>query len=702
MRGAKIDVLEPRAGAKRKGEDSIRSLIAMSAPRRYRTALSVVLGIALLAALYVAVVRERKEGQARRVEIAMDYGDFVALAQSYGYDQEQFLIALRRAGLTSLAVSEELGGAIDSSTAAVALSGEQLIAQARVGTISQPTLSKLARAGRLSPGEIYLIVYDARETSRYRAALAQHFAPRAIRTLRPAAPAIFAIESQIDYFNGLGLGLPAQSLALARKLHLFLVPRVQNDERFGPEQIAAIFASFKRHERPSTVVFFGARNEVLGYPDHLQDTADAFKETGLNFGSIETYDKNQVQKGNDGLAEKAIARTTRVQAISKTELDKLDFDTVVARYQLGVRERNVRVVYLRPFLHEQNGLSLEKTNVELVRELASGLRAGGFTLGRATPVPGFRLNPALIVLVSLAVPAIIMLLFEAFGLRRAPLAYAIFGLDVLLVLGGFAVHHDLLARKLLALAGAIAFATMGFVAIPRAFTLPPPRDYWAALLAGLRTLGVALAFALAGALVVVGLVSTPLLMEEVDRFTGVKAVLLVPPLLAFALYLYTRRFGGPAVGASQSALAPVRAYQLAIVALLAAAAFIYISRSGNQSDVAPTAFEIALRSHLTSVLGVRPRFKEFLIGFPLMMLLPALRLEHKRLVGWLFAIGIAIGTSDVVDTFSHLHTPLAVSLVRVFNGAVIGIVLGAVAVALYRALDRRALAYFERRRILRT
>jgi hypothetical protein len=142
----------------------------------------------------------------------------------------------------------------------------------------------------------------------------------------------------------------------------------------------------------------------------------------------------------------------------------------------------------------------------------------------------------------------------------------------------------------------------------------------------------------------------------------------------------------------------VRVYQLAILTLLAGAAFVYISRSGNQSDVAPSAFEIALRSNLTAVLGVRPRFKEFAIGFPLMMLLPALRLEHKRLAGWIFAIGIAIGTSDIVDTFSHLHTPLTASLTRVFNGAILGVVIGAIAIAVYRAIDARARAAVAERR----
>ncbi|GAC1299941.1 MAG: DUF5693 family protein [Vulcanimicrobiaceae bacterium] len=674
-------------------------MVAMSAPRRYRTILTAILAVALLASLYVAIVRERNELASRHVEIAMDYGDFAALAQSYGYDKTNFLVALRRAGLTSLAISEELGGNINGGSTAIALPGQTLISQTRLGTLRDPTLVALAAKGRLSADEIYLVVFDKTELARYRTALAAHLGPRAVSTLHAADPTILAIRSQNEYFSSLALGFPAQPLALARALQLYFVPRVQNDERFAAPEIDRIFASFKRGERPSTVVFFGQRSEVLGFPDHLRDTANAFRRSGLNFGSVETYDKNQVQKGNDELALKAIARTTRVQAISKAELDKLDFKTVVARYLLGVRERNVRVVYVRPFLHEQNGMSLEKTNVELVREIATGLRARGFTLGRATPIPGFRINPFVVLLASLAVPAIVVLLFEAFGKRRAQIAYIAFALDALLILGGYVSHHDVVARKLLALIGAIGFATMGFVAVPRSFTLPAPQTLLASVLAGLRTVGVATAFALAGALVVVGLVSTPALMEEIDRFTGVKAVIVVPPLLALGLYIYTRRFGNEPPSPRSSAVSPVLAYQLAVFVVLAGAAFVYVSRSGNQSDVSPTAFELALRSNLTQVLGVRPRFKEFAIGVPLMMLLPALRAEHKRAAGWLFALAIAIGTSDIVDTFSHLHTPLVASLTRVFNGGVIGVALGIAAIATYRAIDGRLRASAARRRL---
>ncbi|MEO6990854.1 MAG: DUF5693 family protein [Candidatus Baltobacteraceae bacterium] len=651
-----------------------------------------VLGLALLAALYVAVVRAHVESQSRRVELAMDYTDFSSLARSYGYDELQFLIALRRAGLTSLAVAEQLGSGINVDSGAILIPGQTLIDDARLAPLKEPTLAALAERGQISPNELYLLVYAPSDLGRYREAVALHLGPHAVRTLRAANPAILAIRSQSDFFGSLGLLLPSAPLELARRANLLLIPRVQNDERFDARQIDRLFEDFKRHERVSSVVFFGLRNEVLGYPDHLDDTANAFKREQYNFGSIEAYDASQVQKGNEGLALRTIALTTRVQAISKAELDKLDFQTIVARYLLGVTERNVRIAYLRPWQHQLGTLSIEATNVELVRQIADGLRARGFTLGRATPVRAFRIHPLVIAIVSLAVPAIFLLLLGVLGLRRRAWWYAAFGLDLALLVAGYVAHHDLLSRKLIALTGAILFATAAVVAVARWFVAPAPTSYPRAVLAGLRTLGVASAVALGGALVVVGLLSVPATMEEIERFSGVKAVLVVPPLLALGLYLYTRIFRDDPLDAAQSVRAPVRVYALAIAVVLLGAAAVYVARSGNQSDITPSAFELSLRSGLTSILGVRPRFKEFLVGFPLMMLLPALLPAHRRALGWLFALGIGVGAADIVDTFSHLHTPLAVSVIRVVNGAVVGAIVGALAIAIYRRFARTRVA----------
>ena len=109
-----------------------------------------------------------------------------------------------------------------------------------------------------------------------------------------------------------------------------------------------------------------------------------------------------------------------------------------------------------------------------------------------------------------------------------------------------------------------------------------------------------------------------------------------------------------------------------------------IVRSGNDSDVSPSALELVVRHVLTHVLSVRPRFKEFLVGIPCLMLLRHCCARHRRAVGWLLALGIGVGIGDVIDTFSHLHTPIEISVLRVVIGLIVGGIIGVAAILLYR------------------
>jgi len=652
----------------------------------YRRIVLAVLALGLLACVYVGVRRERHEHRANRVELVMDDADFASLARSYAYDQRAFLIALRRAGLTSLAVQEELGGAVSTSATGAFYAGTTLLDQARLSGLHDPVFGRLGVHG-IRTDEVYLVAYDAPTAARYATQLRLKFSPRAVRVLRRGVPAVFAIRTQADYFGTVGLGLPADRVALARDLGLHLVPRLQNDERFTEPQIAALVRGATHGHDAHTVIFFGLRNQVLGYPDAIDATARVMGEDKLSFGTIETYDVKQNQAGNEALAKDLPSRTVRVQAIAKAEQDKLRPEEIVQRYDLGVRERNVRVVYLRPYAHQWNGRSIEATNVELVRQIANGVRAAGLRVGTASPFDRFVTRWWEIALASLAVPAILLLLLAEFGVGGTRWLVVAVAIDVVLVLAGFAVHHDMAVRKALALIGAIAFPVAGFAAIAPAFRAPRAPSTGAAVLDGIRVLVVATVVTLGGVAVVVGLLSTPLTMLEVDRFTGVKLVLAAPPVLCLLLYLFTRRWGSH-LTVRRLADTPVTVVALIAAVVLAGVGYLVLVRSGNQSDIAPSSLELALRSHLTTLLQVRPRFKEFVVGFPALMLAGALVPAHRERWGWLLALAIGVGLGDVVDTFSHLHTALAASLLRLVNGAVIGIVIGAILVAAYRAAVR--------------
>jgi hypothetical protein len=646
--------------------------------------------VALLASLVVAAFRFQIESHSRHVEIAMDYNEFSQFARAYNYNQESLLIALRRAGLTSLGLSEELGADLPSSDHASVLSGSQLTAAAHLAPIADPTLAALVRSGKARADTLYITVNDPTTYARYRAMLPLHFDPSAVKIVRATRPWIVAVRTQLDYFGSVSLGIPEEQLALARRLGLEIIPRFQNDESYGPTQMQALVNSLHGDRRVSDWVFFGLRNQAVGFPDHIKDMADIFKQHRYSLGSIEIYDDSQLQKGSDELAKLIPGQTVRVQAIAKNELDKLRFDEIVSRFVLGVRERNIRVVYLRPYLHQETGSNLAHTNIDLVKQIADELSDNGFLSGRASPIPLYRGNGLILVgLACLAVPSIFVLLLGVFGWYRRWLGIVAYALTVGLYVAGVALHHDMFVRSVLALLAALLFSAAAFLVLAPAFSEEPAASTRAQTVRSLKWTLLVTGVALLGALAVVGIMSSPLAMEEIERVRGVKLILTLPPLIALALYVFSGRYNTRTNSAGDVLIEPVRAYQLLVLALVGGAAALLVMRSGNQSDIAPSGIELSVRHGLTQLLNVRPRFKEFLVGVPILMLAPALLPVHRRAVGWLLALGIGVGIGDVIDTFSHLHTTLGVSLLRIFNGVVLGVLIGVVAILVYRAVLRR-------------
>jgi hypothetical protein len=86
-----------------------------------------------------------------------------------------------------------------------------------------------------------------------------------------------------------------------------------------------------------------------------------------------------------------------------------------------------------------------------------------------------------------------------------------------------------------------------------------------------------------------------------------------------------------------------------------------------------------VRALLDQYLVTRPRFKEFLIGHPLMIVGLALAVTGRR--AWALPVFLAgaIGQVSLLNTFCHLHTPLFVSVLRALLGFAIGAVLGTLA-----------------------
>ncbi len=426
-----------------------------------------------------------------------------------------------------------------------------------------------------------------------------------------------------------------------------------------------------------TVVFAGT--EVLGYKGLLEYAAQKIQAVGLQFGYIELVP----QDGENGLARHLDYRVIRVHSISEPEMIHLSPQRALDRFSLAARERKVRLCYVHLFFTQGDLLT---ANVDYVKALTSRLRADGFTLG--TPRP---FEPLTIPRWSLP------LIFAALGAALLWLVQAIVGLSaawfwvttalVLLTAAGAGISSLGAFRPFAALSAALIFPLWALLSIH--FREQPARH---PVLSGtLLFLRVSLITA-AGGLLVAGCLTESSYLVKIQQFRGVKLAELLPLVIIAMIFaarsmpgywdvrteLGDEREEGPALraGLREAFNCVVRYWHVVAVIVGLATVAILLLRSGNEPGLGVSGLEMKLRALLDRLLVVRPRSKEIFFAHPLMILSLILLARGQRHGLWIGLAAGAIGQVSIMNTFCHLHTPLAISLLRVGNGLWIGIIGG--------------------------
>ena len=165
-----------------------------------------------------------------------------------------------------------------------------------------------------------------------------------------------------------------------------------------------------------------------------------------------------------------------------------------------------------------------------------------------------------------------------------------------------------------------------------------------------------------------------------SSFRGVKISLVIPPV--FSVFAYIRLYGFKKINFKIS----INIKNLCFVFLVAIfgiiAAYLYILRSGNSiiSD-----FEINFRNTLDSLMGIRPRTKEFLIGWPsLALFVWYVKNTKQNLIPLILAMGVGILASSVLNSFCHVFTKVSFIYLRTFNGFLLSVPLCVLALLLNR------------------
>lgn len=365
-------------------------------------------------------------------------------------------------------------------------------------------------------------------------------------------------------------------------------------------------------------------------------------------------------------------RVVRGHEIPLEDLEAASREATLARFKRAVRERGIRCLILSPIPGDGPTETLQYYGQVIAWISEAGYHMGDLSL----PPP--ELDQRLGLLLHLGICALLLLvLLRLFG--HLPLACLLLTAGVAsLALGvrGILLHQvDALLLALLA----PVYGTLLLV--------PRVRSGWRS---GARLLLLFSAGSFVACVLLAAILSHPAFLVKVAGFRGVKVALLLPPLVG--VILHSRQSGWEGVKDLFSSSGRTRAGKLLKAGLIGAslvAAGLILLRSGN-ADALVSGLEERARGLLEGLLVARPRFKEFLIGHPLLFLFGT-NGRSGRLRPFLLFFGL-VGQVSILNTFAHAHTPLLLSILRTGNGLLLGITFGTglyVAVSLAKSVGRR-------------
>jgi hypothetical protein len=710
-------------------------------------ATAIVLILGLMLSIYTDYQRYNIEQSNDTVEIILDYNEIKSLANQSEHSFSWWLKEMKSFGVTSVALNEETPASlvedrkgiqgnlfysikedirwderydrafveyalenVDPYNLVLEMKDESLYESIRKGVESRydESFYHMSRYG-----DLYIIVLNSGENN-----------------------LLFGEEEEIKNFNDktilrdrevfgtdadrIGLGLDTEKIQIIQDSGLKVLPRYNNYQTNSDKLVDADFEEMKEYGLdPSVLIFLG--KEILGYPDNSEKLLRAMESNSISVGLIETAVQREhiEQQGLVELAEDLKYDAVRVFSVWPYIQQRYRYYNYEGAEEIentlyrAVTERNIRIIYFKPFMFNDYQYVTEPEAYEsMFNGLEERLKDHDIAFGAFSVMPAYNIGATRRMALGAGVIAGAVLLagFMLQMKERYLAGLFIAGQGVNLLLGIFvSSFYD----KIMALGAAVVFSSLAILytvsECARIYKKQRDEKEFAlkeSLFSGARILVLASIIALSGGIFIGAILSSSVYFLELDIFRGVKVSQLLP-ILIFAM-IYISYFGYKSERINKNSFMlfvdnigrlmedKIKIKHLIAFSVLGAIGFVYIARTGHETSIEPTDVEMIARNFLEYELIARPRTKEFLIAFPSLMVAVYFATIGRR--RWIFPFLLlgTIGFTSIVNTFSHMRTPIYLSIVRTVISVGFGLAIGFVvvwavhlAISFYRRVERR-------------
>ncbi len=418
-------------------------------------------------------------------------------------------------------------------------------------------------------------------------------------------------------------------------------------------------------------------NEMIGYPSSVNRFLELFKQKDVLVATTEfdtalgltTY----INQGQENLI--------RAHSINHRLL-KLSNNEFAERIARGVKERNMRLILISDFIDYRTKEYIEtssKSMISLIKLAKSELN--GYEIGEATNFNEIEDYKKEEIFVGVGFASIMALLALSFvNKERIAMLSSIIMFLISFIFAFIALQSkNTMLLKLYALFVSIVGASAAIIVPYKLETNSISIKYLYSCCMSL----------ISGFLVSSILYGTEYLLK-LESFVGVKVLYILPVIIVCIFMILDSNVLSNLSNLKnidklkeidyKAQIKKIKIHHIVITAICLVGGYVYILRSGNTSNVSE--IEMTIRATLERILNVRPRTKEFLIGYPALLIAFYMMKKNVKYVPYVLIVG-SIGTMSTVNTFTHLHTPLVNSLLRSFYGFLFGAIIGIVFIQIF-------------------
>lgn len=505
-----------------------------------------------------------------------------------------------------------------------------------------------------------------------------------------------AVDSRL---MNIGIGYDDAKINLAKDAGLDVVLRPINFPTYN-EKLADVYKSANEKYGLEPRIYLLGSKEVLGYPENEDKLLEYVNEEDIAIGLIEssTQREHLESEGLNDLVEDSGYNGIRMFTMWDYIRERNKYYNYEGAEEIentmfrAITERNIRVIYFKPFFEEQKSTKYLTDAEEYERtftSLENRLKEHNIKLGKAEAIEEFHIGSKRLAVLSFGITlAAVFLFIKMFNIKdkRANYLY-VFSIPAAFI--PLAVRN--LAEKGFSFAAAVIFSGLAIyffvMQIKKIYDSSEKYSIFKIMIYSTVILAGSIAISLAGAVFVDSMLADVKYFLEMDIFRGVKFAQILPfgiYVIMFLIYFMNKDRENPIKGAVDTAVKflnlRIKIYYGIIAGVIGIVAYVYISRTGHETNMQPSSIEMITRNFMEYILLARPRTKEFLFAFPAIFAAVYAADKKSEFFTGLFMLASAMGTSSVINTFSHLRTPIYLSISRTVIALGFGIVIGCIAV----------------------